>query len=505
MELIQQQLDQLVVLGRKNLLHRTKVFAHQHALPIAGYLLLPVSFCGLVAQFFINIRLAELVWFWLVWILVPLLGYASAFTYQLIGHHISRKQALALYDDHLHLADRLQIADEFLALKTPSGFQLAAIEDSQRAIAQALTTPIPKLASIKITLTRGSKFAVIISVALLLLLALFNITGPILSDGLGSGAAFANTDDTSLVVNSSSKQALTAVTTSLTETQSAAVDSATTAQSSKIADAAKNTSSSKNDSNNGRGAAAADNGIASAQMSAAARVQTVTAAKASSPQLTPRQQLAEQRPLLSSMTPSASTASSQSQSDAQANSKTQDSGAEQQADAQQENSVSSMATAQDENNRQDETNQKGAMGASRSAAQQGKPAQKKQDSGAKKKNNQQQSGGSQQNNNSNNSQNQGDDAQKKSHGINQLMLSVPMPDQFIGTPGPGPEQQQMRNVQPSEQPNVRLPSQGRGENEDSLSVKDDHMAEPWEIKLLSKFYHNVHAEKDNKDNSIKEE
>ncbi|GGF84412.1 hypothetical protein GCM10011338_40920 [Alteromonas lipolytica] len=102
---------------------------------------------------------------------------------------------------------------------------------------------------------------------------------------------------------------------------------------------------------------------------------------------------------------------------------------------------------------------------------------------------QQNQSGNQSNRNSQNSGNQaGDDGKKQSRGIGGLMLSVPMADQFIGTQGPGPQQQKTQQTTPEKQISEQPEAQARGHASGNTGQHSLSQEEAWEKRLLQGFY-----------------
>lgn len=472
---MKQQLDQLVKQGRSSLLRVARQQAFAKALTAMCWSLAPTVLLSLVWQWLQPTAGLML----LALFALPLLVLACRYLQLMQQVNISRAASLALYDHALADADRLQTADEFFAISEPNGFQLAAIADSAAYIEQALAAEVPRAASQSITFSRLTLLQPVLAVALASLLFWLH---PAFNNEAQDIAA-ARGDNTDAVLSHIDNQF-----------SMAATPASSAAERSANANAVK--SAAKPSSSSDKAAVAAS-----------------ASSKANSSQTESGQSKAANAESSADTAATSGAANQSSEAQAASNAKTE-SPAKPDA-TQAENNTKLPTAAADERQLPDladvsaqsgdlsdnSSNQEQATNApqtgSSQAGQQGQVAGKKQADKSNSNKGQQQSTGDQANPDSQNTGNHGDEGIKKSRGINSLMLAVPMEDQFIGTPGPGSEKRSMQQKQPDEPQLPAFATSDRGSNNSAQPAEPMRAMQPWQIKLLSKFYQQQHADNHN--------
>lgn len=401
----------------------------------------------------------------------------------------SRQEALALYDAEMGLKDALQIADEYFHKPSLSAFEQAALHSCGRALNQAITYDLAP---------RHSKPLSLSGIQYLQVTAAMTLGGVILTAVLlhnpmpgklslhESGETDPSQNNTAVIRSDESEQTKPLPQQNTTEEASKppgvitrykdASDSVTLAANATISSSL----------------ATASTGSPSTKSTAPGTQPEADAER--KPQEKPRQTIP---------TPSLASTNQTGSMQAGAQSASTQSG-EGQESQQPENAPTKQEKASLSESpalQQGEQQKDAALTPSAPAAAKSSPrnAKKQQDSG--KKNNQQQSSGSQQNSNSQNSNTRGDDAQKKSRGINQLMLAIPMEDQFIGTPGPGLEKTTTEDMPSEEKPYLTAPSASRGTASHSTTVHQKPITQGWEKHMMNAFFRQQHQTSQQNENT----
>ncbi|QSX34140.1 hypothetical protein JYB87_02525 [Shewanella avicenniae] len=490
---IKQQLDELAQRGQASLFAVARAAARHEALRRSLWCFAPIVVIACLWQWLGATQpLISRLSFWAVLLLLPTLVFVGLYWLQLRTVKPARATALAMYDKLLNDDDRLQTADEFCQHQAPGPFQLAAILDSANAINQALTCDAPQPEH---TLTPFSVFTrAQLPVTTVLLLLLWwqpfgHSTATVVLANANGATQQTDIATATVLATAPAKQGTDANAAIHTNELNSAADAASNMPDSALDSAAKR----------------ANNADAATNNPAAAAASSKTPATASTHKVGANQ---------TSSTEAANSANQAAATGADA--KTDNSAKADQSNNQAMAALNPPQTAvplQDNSERQNANAQEGAMSDSTpnqdqqngkpqngnaQAGQQGQLAGKKQ--APKSKNNQgQQQSGDQANPNSQNSGNHSDDGLKKSRGINSLMLSVPMEDQFVGTPGPGAEKRTMKQKQPDEQPNSAMPAAERGRANGAQAAQPARLMQPWELQLLGKFYQQLHTEQQNSD------
>ncbi|MDN5369620.1 hypothetical protein [Shewanella fodinae] len=473
------RLDLLASKGRHKLLCAVTIGAHRKALPYFFWGLLPAA----LITFLLNVlHPGMLRHSWSLWLTaalaLPCIAYLARFAIDWFANRkVTRAQSLALYDAQLQLSDRLQTADEFVVIEQPTGFQQAAIADARSAIVRAIGFKLHDIEIAKISIPLTAKLLAIFAVLLQFYLVL-NIG----VSTLWSAPDLLSRSVTTQVGNVSAGIKLTPITASATQvvglvaephhSTRAASRESTPRMSSQIENSKGSNSANGAVSAGGNGEA----GPSGREMPTAL------------PTLESKRPNADQLPTAHQSSSLEGDSRGGQQPEAHGR------GSYQQA----ENTKVNASTGEQEKNTTDEQAKQGEMSGNQNMGQQRNTRAKKEQDQNKK--DQQQGSGNQQDSNSQNSSTQGDNSQKKSRGINQLMLAVPMEDQFVGTPGPGPEQHSVHLQQPGKKttPVIPNPSEARGQAQGGQPAQPERMLQPWEVKLLSQFYQKIHADDNNK-------
>lgn len=485
---IKQQLDTLANRGRASLLALVNAKAQRSGLRALLCCLVPLGLLSIICQQFIAHKLVYAPLFWALCLLVSAVIFVTVFLRQRLSVNISRAQSLAVFDQHAATDDRLQTAAEFCHIAQPNGFQLAAIADCQQLLAQMLAAPAPKLAYTAQPFSRVLRLQPLLAV--LLLAALWWQPLPDDTDALGDSGANVtaepfingtltvsdNQKNSSMIGADKTNHVNPAETSDkkadkpkigVQSTSDSSVDNASE-QASLASTSQKNSSKIAADGTSAKRSntqASADN---QSDSHSATQRQNAAASHAKTPQDNPR-------------TPPKAAEPSVASSD-MANLDKPDS-----------SEISTESGNSSESSRNQEQTMQTPQTGSAQAGQQGQVAAKKQANKSKSNKGQQQSSGERANPNSQNSGNHGDEGIKKSRGINSLMLAVPMEDQFIGTPGPGAEQQTMKQQPPSTPQPLPIQAAARGANHAVSTDEPMRVMQPWQLKLLQQFYQQQHA------------
>ena len=396
----------------------------------------------------------------------------------------TRKQSLALYDNQLGFKDDLQMADEFFQIKAPTDFEQAALASCRISVEKASNHELVPFPVRPHSLTRRQKVFGGLS---LLLSVLVVITAMLRTEfpSVFSNPAEADITEFEEIVQS----ALSSTSTAPGRNRLSTSENHNARQSQHGPDATNPAQAEKSMESGDAAESGATTGSAGA---AAAKAVPEKAQKNSELRIVTKLP----PPLMARLTSENSQTDSGSQSDSQAGPQQES----QQADANSKDENKSASTDSNSAQQDEQQNQAGQPPAAPSGPQQAQRNNKNQNSG-KKNGQQQQSSGSQQNSNSQNSNTQGDDAQKKSRGINHLMLAVPMEDQFIGTPGPGREKS-ITEKQPSEEkPMTETISASRGQTVQSAQVQQKPATQFWEKQMLSDFFQQQHQNSQHNENA----
>ena len=131
-------------------------------------------------------------WTLVACLLVPFVYLALATAARALTYRHDRRATLALFDRELGYRDRIQAADEFAGLKSPSLFQAAAVSDARSFISQAIETPLEPIQIAQPKLYLKNWHQGLVASGLLLVGAL--LTGVSLPQAAAS-AATEDTDD----------------------------------------------------------------------------------------------------------------------------------------------------------------------------------------------------------------------------------------------------------------------------------------------------------------------
>ena len=485
--LIESQLDLLARKGTK-FIRKAVVANNRHkALTNACLSLWFLPLLSLALLFFLKQSFyAGLGIFVLGMVAIPSLTYLFKQLFTAFRTSPSRQQSLALFDSQLGLKDDLQIVDEFLHTPSPTDFQKAALASCSNSVSQALAHP-PVVFPTRPLFLSGHQI-------ILNLLAIFLSVGILV---VGSLVIHAPTEHIASI--QPSQQVLTDAPRTIEQkqgdtenysheklTENASVSDAPASQTAQLSEHTETTSGSVSL------APALNSSAASEGSKAPATSARNSPADSLKPQTTKRSASATKPNKPTSNTASNATAQSESAPLGRAQQS-------QQPDSEQRKDTNTPFSDNDTTAQNEQQKSAELLANSPAAAQQSQRKPKKQDSG--KKNGQQQSSGSNPDSGSQNTSTQGDDALKKSRGINQLMLSVPMEDQFIGTPGPGLEKSTTEQQPVEEQPFNAAPSASRGQNNQSATIHQKPIIQSWEKQLMNDFFSQQHQGSEKNENT----
>ncbi|MDC8830228.1 hypothetical protein [Alteromonas gilva] len=408
-------------------------------------------------------------------IVVPVLVYSLTLRVVSATTQTSRKESLALYDKQLGLNDDLQIADEFRQLSAPTDFELAALASCSASVPRALAyelVPFPVAPPSLTTKQLIINGLAILTAVLLLIGAVLNteavfgasdqqvpqdnllqdVATTDMADSTTTAQMFANSRPENAGGRPNQQAPATATpgqTTTATKSEGAAETGATSNTAGAATEGAKSTKAFNNATQPDTDKQPPPPGSATRS----ANAKTDTGSPSASAQVGPQQE-------------------------------------NQQADTVQASDNTQASTDNHSAQRDEQQRPVGQPPALPSGPQQAQRNAKKPNNS--KKAGQQQSSGSQQNNSSQNNNSQGDEARKTSRGINQLMLAVPMEDQFIGTPGPGRDKSSPEQQPSEEQTAITEQSALRGQTMQSAPVNQKPPTQFWEKQLLSNFFRQQH-------------
>lgn len=480
--LVESQLDRLAQQGARFIRQAAVKSGRRKAVRNACLSLSVSPVLSLVLLFFMPQSLAATLGLLFIGILaIPSLAYLSTQLYTAITTTPSRQQSLALFDHQLGFKDDLQIVDEFLHTPSPTEFEQAALVNCNTAVVQALDYKLVPFPACPGTLSGFQISLTALLIAASTSIVLFGtFMSPLSSDNAGSHPTGQNTlTNTPVIIANNNRDNEKQNRETLTETAPAtkqfnAQTAQLSAQTTTTADAALQALMQ----NNGAVTEGAGASKTTALYTAASRDNSQAITRHSQPpaQLT----TSSMNNLLSANERSGTGASDEAQDG-------------QQPGSEQKEAINSPASninvGQSAEQSQSGELPPTSLSASRQAQRKPKQSQQ-QDSG--KNSGQRQSSGSQQDRNSQNTSTQGDDSQKTSRGVNQLMLSVPMQDQFIGTPGPGLQKSTTEQQPAEEQPFSAAPSQSRGENLQSTTIHQKPIIQFWEKQMINDFFTRQH-------------
>lgn len=480
------QLDLLAERGRKQRLAVARRTAVSRAVPVTMISLPVVPLLAAILTF--SGCSLSVLWTLLAMLLITGLAFAVRFATLMRGQQFSRAGCLALFDNVVASGERIRTADEFLSSPNVSGFQLAAINDAEAAVKQALNYTFSPLRYTFPAINAVHKTSALAACFLLVLMPF--IPGPktyfasgsdeqrsvvAMADNTGINESErtdaetgngADSDDQQNSVPEASSTADNDVTSPAAEGKNPASDGAKYAEPAEPADASSSADSSHRPASGRAGDEPSDKSDAATEQ--AARSQPIPH------RATPEQAQDDGAP---SQTDAASAEGAGESAASPATEGEQNAVADKQS---RDSSSSANPATESESSKAGSTPVTAAAKGGKPPAEARKGQQQQQ---------QQNQSGNQSNRNSQNSGNQaGDDGQKQARGIGGLMLSVPMADQFTGTQGPGPKQQKIKPdlmPAPSADDNV---SENRGSARGDTGQRPHLFSDSRDRQLLQSFY-----------------
>ena len=487
---IEAQLHQLVKQGAGAIRRAALSNARSSALGRALYMLwcVPLSWV-LMLLWASNPSLAQAGIVSLAGVALAALTYALNLALVASKTTISRQQALALYDRQLNFKDDLQTLDEFSRITNPSAFVQAAIWASQDSLTLASKHRLHPLAHQPLRLTSSQIMQLALFALVSLILAATMLLPQTINHKQAPDSTVAQMLAGTIAANAQTPDPLRQV----TAKPASAMQTPSNGQPESLPDSPDSTSHTQ--------ASAASGGLLANNRSASS-----SAAAANTDLHKPGQSHSQssqfQRPNValsnahSAQSPSA--AASQGQSDAAHGQLQPDS----QQDTPAKSNPHDSAATDKRNPLSDEQRvDKAQLANNPMAGQQGLRNNKQAQPNNRKSPQQQQSQGNQQDSNSQNNNTKGDDAQKKSRGINELMLAVPMEDEFIGTPGPGQEKSTSIKVSSGDKPRAPGVSDSRGQTKQAAQITQQTITQAWEKHLLNEFFRQQHTTAQHNENS----
>lgn len=411
-------------------------------------------------------------------IIIPIVTYFAVLIKTYLKTETSREQALKLYENELNFNDDLQIVDEFRRKTAPTEFENAALASCSYSVHIATEYTLPPSLRLSNSLSPRQICIGLLGILFFITAMVFIVFREHVISGQAADNHSLNTVSLSYAMKGSQNTSQSTAGEEHNPPQNVVSVKSQKAQSSQLTD--KKASSS----NFSTSTHSSSSQSTSAAMSSASSITKKTTAEHNNQKMHSLNQSPQLKTLNEQSkngTIQASEQTDSAQLDQMSNNKqTENKEANEQSSS--ENSESTQHNEQQKSTMQSPAPAQNAQQAQRNS----KKSQSNKNKG------QQQSSGSQQNSNSENSSTQGDDEQKKSRGINQLMLSVPMEDQFIGTPGPGIEKRMTDKTPSEEKPYKPSSSEPRGQPAQSATVHQKPLMQSWQKTLMRDFFKQQH-------------